>query len=87
MAPAAADTIKQHLQDLNRTADDYDLILTGDLSGVGSPIVKDLLKEEGYPVGTKHDDCGLLIYTPNAAGVCGRKRLRLLRACYVHTYF
>lgn len=65
MAPAAADTIKQHLQDLNRTADDYDLILTGDLSGVGSPIVKDLLKEEGYPAGTKHDDCGLLIYTPD----------------------
>ncbi|PNB64957.1 stage V sporulation protein AD, partial [Pseudomonas sp. GW456-E7] len=47
------------------TADDYDLILTGDLSGVGSPIVKDILKEDGYPVGTKHDDCGLLIYTPD----------------------
>ncbi|MCY9383125.1 stage V sporulation protein AD [Bacillus inaquosorum] len=65
MAPAAADTIKQHFKDLNRTADDYDLILTGDLSGVGSPIVKDILKEDGYPVGTKHDDCGLLVYTPD----------------------
>lgn len=62
---AAADTIKRHFKDLNRTADDYDLILTGDLSGVGSPIVKDILKEDGYPVGTKHDDCGLLIYTPD----------------------
>lgn len=32
MAPAAADTIKQHFRDLNRTPSDYDLILTGDLS-------------------------------------------------------
>ncbi|MCY9222027.1 stage V sporulation protein AD, partial [Bacillus licheniformis] len=65
MAPAAADTIKQHLEDLGRTPDDYDLILTGDLSGVGSPILKDLLKEEGINVGTKHNDCGLMIYTPD----------------------
>lgn len=62
MAPAAADTIKQHFTDLNRTAQDYDLIATGDLSGVGSPIVKELLKDEGFDVGTKHKDCGLMIY-------------------------
>lgn len=65
MAPAAADTIKQHFQDLGRTVDDYDLILTGDLSGIGSPILKDLLKEEGIQLGRKHDDCGLIIYTPD----------------------
>ncbi len=65
MAPAAADTIKQHLEDLGRTVDDYDLILTGDLSGIGSPILKDLLKEEGIQLGRKHDDCGLIIYTPD----------------------
>ncbi|MGG3574913.1 stage V sporulation protein AD [Bacillus gobiensis] len=65
MAPAAADTIAQHLKDLNRTVDDYDLIVTGDLSGVGSPILKDLLKEDGITVGTKHDDCGLMIYSPD----------------------
>nr|MDH3093428.1 stage V sporulation protein AD [Bacillus velezensis] len=87
MAPAGADTIKQHLQDLNRTADDYDLILTGDLSGVGSPIVKDLLKEEGYPAGTKHDDCGLLIYTPDQqvfAGGSGRACSALVT--YTHIF-
>jgi stage V sporulation protein AD len=65
MAPAAADTIKQHLEDLERTVDDYDLILTGDLSGIGSPILKDLLKEDGIQLGRKHDDCGLIIYTPD----------------------
>ncbi|AZB43406.1 stage V sporulation protein AD [Bacillus sp. FJAT-42376] len=65
MAPAAADTIKRHLQDLNRTPDDYDLIITGDLSGVGSPILIDLLKEEGIQISSKHQDCGLLIYRPD----------------------
>lgn len=65
MAPAAADTIVQHFKDLNRTPDDYDLILTGDLSGVGSPIVKELIKEEGYDVHDKHNDCGLMVYRPD----------------------
>lgn len=62
MAPAAADTIHQHFQDLNRTPDYYDLIVTGDLSGVGSPILKELLLDEGYDLATKHNDCGLMIY-------------------------
>ncbi|MGM7721314.1 stage V sporulation protein AD [Metabacillus sp. Hm71] len=65
MAPAAADTIAQHLKDLNRTPDDYDLFLTGDLSGVGSPIVKEMLKEEGFDVHDKHNDCGLMVYRPD----------------------
>jgi len=65
MAPAAADTIAQHLKDLNRTPDDYDMFLTGDLSGIGSPIVKELLKEEGFDVHDKHNDCGLMVYRPD----------------------
>ncbi|MBD1378686.1 stage V sporulation protein AD [Metabacillus arenae] len=65
MAPAAADTIQKHLEDLQVSADEYDLILTGDLSGVGSPILKDLLKEEGIDVHENHNDCGLLIYRPD----------------------
>ncbi|MFC0271521.1 stage V sporulation protein AD [Metabacillus herbersteinensis] len=69
MAPAAADTIVQHLQDLGRTADDYDLILTGDLSGVGSPIMKELVKEEGYDIHNNHNDCGLLVYRPDDQSV------------------
>lgn len=65
MAPAAADTIQTHLEDLNRTPEDYDLILTGDLAGVGSPILKDLLKDEGIHLHENHNDCGLLIYRPD----------------------
>ncbi|MBM7701661.1 stage V sporulation protein AD [Metabacillus iocasae] len=65
MAPAAADTIQQHFVDLNRQPSDYDLILTGDLSGVGSPILKQLLKDEGYDVSNNHNDCGLMVYRPD----------------------
>ncbi|WP_243290128.1 stage V sporulation protein AD [Bacillus sp. FJAT-47783] len=65
MAPAAADTIQQHLQDLNRTPADYDMIVTGDLSAIGSPILKELLKEEQIDIDEKHEDCGLMIYRPD----------------------
>ncbi|WP_223702444.1 stage V sporulation protein AD [Sutcliffiella deserti] len=65
MAPAAADTIKAHLDDLNIQPEAYDLILTGDLSGVGTPILKELLKEEGYDISTIHNDCGLMIFRPD----------------------
>ncbi len=62
MAPAAWDTIKVHLQDMGRVPEDYDLIATGDLSGVGTPIVRDLLKQDGFDISEMHEDCGLLIY-------------------------
>ncbi|MFT4413245.1 stage V sporulation protein AD [Fredinandcohnia humi] len=63
MAPAAADTISRHFQDLKITPDEYDLIVTGDLSGVGSPILKELVKEEGYDLGSRYNDCGLMLYS------------------------
>ncbi|MBB6455301.1 stage V sporulation protein AD [Salirhabdus euzebyi] len=62
MAPAAYDTIKTHLGDVGRTPSDYDLILTGDLSSVGSPILKDMLKEDGINIDEVHNDCGLMVY-------------------------
>lgn len=65
MAPAAADTIQQHLKDLNRTPEDYDLIVTGDLSGIGTPILRELLKEEEIDISGVHNDCGLMIYRPD----------------------
>ncbi|MFZ3588565.1 stage V sporulation protein AD [Bacillus sp. DJP31] len=64
MAPAAADTISQHLKDLNRTPEDYDLIVTGDLSTVGSPITRQLLLEENIDISSVHNDCGLMIFSP-----------------------
>lgn len=61
MAPAAADTIMQHFQDLDRGPDYYDLILTGDLGRVGKTLLGELLKNNGITL-NKYDDCGALIF-------------------------
>lgn len=71
MAPAAAHTIEQHFLDLHRTPVDYDLIVTGDLSRVGSIILKELLMEAGYDVTTNYNDCGLMVYRPDQATFAG----------------
>ncbi|WP_277673672.1 stage V sporulation protein AD [Piscibacillus halophilus] len=65
MAPAAADTIVQHMKDFGRKPEDYDLILTGDLSSVGSPIVKKMTEQSGYDMEGIHRDCGLMVYHTN----------------------
>ena len=62
MAPAAANTINQHLKDLERTVDDYDLILTGDLGIYGKEILKEFMKTE-YNIDLKnYNDCGVMLY-------------------------
>ena len=62
MAPSAADTILRHLQDTQRKAEDYDLIVTGDLGALGSRILKDLTWEKGVDIQANHVDCGEIIY-------------------------
>ena len=62
MAPAAADTILNHLRDTGRSADYYDLIVTGDLGALGSRIVKDLTWEKGVDIQDNHVDCGEIVY-------------------------
>ncbi len=62
MAPAAYETIKQHLIDFNTTPDEYDGIFTGDLSSIGSAVLKDLMKADGILLDKNYNDCGLLIY-------------------------
>ena len=62
MAPAAAMTLKQHLEDFNLTPSDYDLIVTGDLSLYGSKVFIDILKEYLIDVKEVYQDCGLMIY-------------------------
>ncbi|MDQ6419061.1 stage V sporulation protein AD [Paenibacillus sp. LHD-117] len=63
MAPAAVDTIQAHFDDTGRSPGDYDLIVTGDLAGVGHPIAKDLLLQDGVPMdNTVFGDCGLMVY-------------------------
>lgn len=62
MAPAAADTILTHFKDTGRTPDYYDLIATGDLGVVGRGICQELVKEQGYNMGSVYNDCGVMIY-------------------------
>lgn len=65
MAPAAADTIERHFRDLGTSPTDYDLIVTGDLSRIGSVIVRELLAESGFDISDVYNDCGLMIYRPD----------------------
>ena len=63
MAPAAVDTIEAHLRDFRIEPGYYDVIATGDLSGVGHPLARDLFRQHGIPIDqTYFTDCGLLIY-------------------------
>ena len=63
MAPAAADTIVNHLNNLNELPEDYDLIITGDLASVGTDVFKAYMKKV-YKLNLKnHRDAGMLIYT------------------------
>ena len=62
MSPAAADTILNHLRDTGRKAEDYDLIVTGDLGALGSRILKDLTWEKGVDIQNNHVDCGEIVY-------------------------
>lgn len=63
MAPAAIDTIKRHLKDLNRKPDYYDLIVTGDLGVYGKEILKEYMLEE-YDINLEnnYNDCGVMLY-------------------------
>lgn len=62
MAPAAFDTLCNHLSDLKRQATYYDLIVTGDLSNYGKAIMKELMKENNINY-NEYDDCGSLLYS------------------------
>ncbi|MGI6623601.1 MAG: stage V sporulation protein AD [Clostridiaceae bacterium] len=72
MAPAACDTIMNHLQDTGRTIDDIDMILTGDLGKFGSEMLKDLMLRNNIDLKNKHKDCGTMIYDLETQDVdCG----------------
>lgn len=63
MAPAAAKSIYEHLQLNQRTIDDYDLILTGDLGKLGLEFLEYILKTEYNIMGFKNIcDAGSSIY-------------------------
>lgn len=62
MAPAAADTIWQHLQDFHRKPEDYDKIITGDLGAVGQKLLFELLQKKNLDIQKQHMDCGMEIF-------------------------
>lgn len=63
MAGAAIDTIYRHLKDLNRDANYYDLIVTGDLGKYGKEIVIEYMKKEYHiDLSKNYNDCGIMLY-------------------------
>ena len=61
MAPAAIETLLSHFKNTNSKPSDYDLIITGDLSTYGYPIVKDEL-EKIFGNIDNYKDSGLMIF-------------------------
>ena len=62
MAPAALDTLTAHFRETGRGPEDYDAIFTGDLGALGHDILEDLLHKQGFDLGMRYMDCGVLIY-------------------------
>lgn len=62
MAPSAAETLNNHLKELNRTIDYYDLIVTGDLGKLGSKLFLTLIKEDYNYVPKSYIDAASIIY-------------------------
>ena len=65
MAPAAVDTLLNHLEDMGRGIDYYDLVVTGDLGFIGKDIMTDLLIDAGLDsskVYERYDDCGTMLF-------------------------
>ena len=62
MAPAAYTTLRAHFDDLGRSPEDYDCIVTGDLGAVGKAILLDLFRRDGVALEAVYDDCGVMIF-------------------------
>lgn len=62
MAPAAYNTIRAHFDDLGVAAEDYDLIVTGDLGQTGKELLLELARCDGLALGGRLIDCGTLIF-------------------------
>ena len=63
MAPAVRATILAHMEDTGATAEDFDMIATGDLGWIGRDILLELFRESGRPLpADKLIDCGASLY-------------------------
>lgn len=89
MAPAAAETIYEHLTRLKRTPDYYDLILTGDLGKYGKKILIEYLKKVyNLDISKQYNDCGTMLYDikkqPVLAGGSGPACSALVNFSYIY---
>ncbi len=62
MAPAAYATIRAHLDDMGKSPEDFDLIVTGDLGQLGKELLLQLARNDGLSLGGKLTDCGTLVF-------------------------
>lgn len=63
MAPAVFDTIVAHMSDVEKRAEDYDLIVTGDLGWIGRNLLLELFKAAGISIPEeKLIDCGASLF-------------------------
>lgn len=62
MAPAALATIQAHFQDMGVRAEDFDMIVTGDLGQLGQELLLSLARKRGLSLGGKLTDCGKIIF-------------------------
>ena len=69
MAGAAYATISTHLSNTNKSIDDFDYIVTGDLGAVGSEVLYDLFDKDKVNLYKKHKDCGLMLYDSESQDV------------------
>ncbi|MDD6302069.1 MAG: stage V sporulation protein AD [Bacillales bacterium] len=70
MAYAAYNSLKDHFKNTNTSFKDYDLILSGDLSFLGSNVLVSLFKKDGVKV-VNYLDAGNLIYQDDKKYFCG----------------
>lgn len=69
MAPAAYSTIRAHLDDFGLSAEDFDLIVTGDLGQTGKELVLELARKDGLALGGRLTDCGTLVFDRDSQDV------------------
>ena len=87
MAPAAANTLLRHFEDLDIGPDYYDMIVTGDLAKCGTPVFISIMKQNGYEIENIHLDCGSIIFSEKQkvfAGGSGAGCCPTVAFSYIH---
>lgn len=69
MAPSAVSTLVHFFKDTKTSAEDYDVIYTGDLGAVGTQLFYELADKQGYDLRCRHSDCGSLIFNTDKQDV------------------